>query len=399
LVDEYDAPVLNAIQEPKSIKNKRFIDQTRKVMRGFYTIIKAADAFTDFVFLTGISKFSRMGVFSSLNNINDISLDPEYAALMGYTQKELLDNFTPFVEKVAKKFGEKPEKMTERIADHYNGFSFDGETFVYNPFSTLGFFFKEKFKNFWVESGSTSFIREFFKDKKLTIEQFKDLPVSEDFVSAPGEIEKTSPEGFLYQSGYLSLRKRSDPGYVLDYPNFEVLSALSAFFLENIIGNEATLAMFNVVKHFRERNATGLVKEFKRMFSAITYSDCYQTEKHKFGESFYRPILQTFLHGAGISTRPEEHNNMGRADLVAAYNDQVIIFELKMAKNAASSKSAATKGMEQMRLRKYGNCYENPLLLSLAIDEKQRNIGAWIAENFDSQQLDEVEETKSGPCL
>jgi hypothetical protein len=383
LIDEYDAPVLAIAQKAKPFRDEQLLDQTRDVMRSFYSQIKASEKYIDFTFITGVSKFSRMGVFSSLNNINDISLSPDYAAFMGYTHEELEENFSPFIERVAEKFGVTQEEMLEQIRAHYNGFSFDGETLLYNPFSTLGFFSTMQFGNYWMESGSGSFIREFLKDKKLTVDQFRGMPVDEDFARVPGEIEKTSPEGFLYQAGYLTLRKRGEDDYRLDYPNFEVLSAISAFFLKNILteADENPYYTSKVRSCLNRRDVPSLVEEFDRMFASVSFLDYYQAVKNKLGENFYRAMIQVFLNGAGVMTRSEEHNNMGRADIVAAWGKNTLVIEMKAAADEASAARMAGEGMEQMKARGYGNRYAEPILLSLAIDSKKRGIGAWLSED------------------
>jgi hypothetical protein len=273
--------------------------------------------------------------------------------------------------------------MLEQIRAHYKGFSFDGETLVYNPFSTLGFFTTMEFDNYWVKSGSLSFIREFLKERKLTIDQFKGMGITKDFADAPGEIEKTSPAGFLYQTGYLTIRKDDDGEFNLDYPNFEVLSALSAFFLENAFPTfeEEQKSLRNVRVLLERRDLPGLVEEFNRMYASVSYLDYIQAERKEYGESFYRAMLHVFLNGAGIMTHPEEHNNRGRVDIVAVKGKRVLVIEMKMAPSGKAAEAAATGGMSQMRAREYGNRYLNPMLLSLAVDLENRRIGAWKAED------------------
>ena len=386
LIAEYDSPVLNVVTQPAINRDERLIAQTRDLMRAFYAQIKASEANLYFTFITGISKFSRMGVFSSLNNICDISLEPEYAAFMGITHGELTANFALFIARAAEKFGVDPEEMTEHIRAYYNGFSFDGETLVYNPFSTLGFFSRLKFDNFWMESGSASFIREFLRDKRLTVDQFRGVPVDRFFAGVPGEIEKTSPEGFLYQSGYLTLRKGQGEGFTLDYPNFEVSSAMSRFFIDNFYPSEAEAsgAVLNVVNRFDAGDVPGLVDAFSRMYAAVDYSDYLEAERKKLGESCYRSVLLSFLCGAGITARAEEHGNLGRTDIVAERKGKALIIEMKFASGPEAAEAAALAGMEQIRVREYGNRYPDRLRLSLAIDEKRRNIGAWLAESADA---------------
>ncbi|MDR1111267.1 MAG: AAA family ATPase, partial [Deltaproteobacteria bacterium] len=156
LVDEYDAPVIKIVQNPGLSKIKDLLKDTRTVMSNFYGKIKDEDANLDFVFITGVTKFSRMGVFSALNNLTDISLLPEFAALAGFTQEELERDFKPFVRRTADALNLGEDVLLDKIRDYYDGFSFDGETRLYNPFSTMSFFRDMEFNNYWMESGSNT---------------------------------------------------------------------------------------------------------------------------------------------------------------------------------------------------------------------------------------------------
>jgi hypothetical protein len=391
LVDEYDAPVLDALGKAD------LLAETREVMRDFYRQIKVAGASLHFTFITGISKFSRMGVFSSLNNIMDISLDSEYGAFMGYTQEELEANFGPHIEAAARALGMGEGELLDAVRERYDGFSFDGETRLYNPFSTLAFFSHKSFRNYWMESGANSFIRDFLRDKKLSVEELRGKKVSLDFASAPGEIETTTPEGFLYQAGYLSLRRAGD-GFALDFPNFEVLSAMSALYVRDFFptDSEAMTAAMRLLEHLEGMNAEGLVEEFNRLFAGISYTDHGEAERRGLGESFYRGLLQSFLLGAGVRVQSERHNNLGRMDLAAEYKGRTVIIELKTAGDEASAGDAAEEGLRQIRERDYGNAFAPPvLLLSLAVDAEKRRIRAFRFEQ--RRPGPEPEEEDCGP--
>jgi hypothetical protein len=230
-----------------------------------------------FVFITGVTKFSRMGVFSALNNLVDISLSPEFASFVGFTHAEISDYFNPFIKETAAALQMSEPELLKGLQDYYDGFSFDGLTRLYNPFSTLNFFQDKKFKSFWMESGSNALIREMLKDKGLMVEQFRGLKVGEDFAAAPGEIEKTPSEGFLYQAGYLTLRKdlESRSSYYLDYPNFEVLSSMSRLFIDMVFDSELEAYGFTseLKKHVEKGDVTEILNQFMRLYATITYDD------------------------------------------------------------------------------------------------------------------------------
>ncbi|MDR0620936.1 MAG: AAA family ATPase, partial [Deltaproteobacteria bacterium] len=263
LIDEYDAPVIKVIQDPGLSKIGGLLEDTRTVVSNFYSKIKDLDEDLDFVFITGVTKFSRMGVFSALNNLKDISLLPGLASFVGFTQEELENNFRPFIRQTAEKFQLSEPELLAKIQEYYNGFSFDGKMRLYNPQSMLNFFKDMEFDNYWMKSGSKTLIREMMKDKNLMVELFSGLQVTRDFVNEPGEIDNTSPEGFLYQAGYLTLRKDPDfeSSYFLDYPNFEVRSSMSKLFMDIVFRSErnADDASRKLKEHFDAGDVAGFV--------------------------------------------------------------------------------------------------------------------------------------------
>jgi hypothetical protein len=335
-------------------------------MGGFYAQIKVASKYIHFAFLTGVSKFCQTSVFScSLNNLVDISLYPEFAGMFGFTKEEFTAYFKPYLEGLSKKTGIAEAELPEKIEGYYNGFSFDGETRVYNPFSTLSLFSLGSFKNYWMESGSTTFIRNFLRDKNLTTDKFRNFPVERAFLRSPGEIESTSPQGFLYQAGYLTLRKHEGE-YSLDYPNREVESAMSSYCIQNAINNDrlASELVYAVRKAIGKQDAVDMVNVFNRLFFAVAHED----HRRNRNESFYRATLHTFLLGASVEVRVEEPNNQGRTDIVARYNGKIVVIEMKYAKNAAGAVRKADEAMDQILENRYGNAYANPLLLALAVN-------------------------------
>ncbi|SHF35666.1 Predicted AAA-ATPase, partial [Marinitoga hydrogenitolerans DSM 16785] len=162
LIDEYESPIL------EHINDKKKAEDFRAFLREFYKKVKTKDEYIKFVFITGITKFTKTGVFSALNNLNDISLDTDYSQMFGYTQNELEEYFKDYIKETAKRFDITKEELLKEMKKYYNGFSFDGEHYVYNPFSILKFFQKKKFQNYWFESGSPSFLSKYIEDKKIT---------------------------------------------------------------------------------------------------------------------------------------------------------------------------------------------------------------------------------------
>jgi hypothetical protein len=382
LIDEYDKPILDSLFDAAKV------NATREILRDFYTRIKAVDKYLRFIFMTGISKFSKMGVFSALNNLEDISMDESYATMLGYTEEELLSNFDGYIDDMAAALGEKREEMLTRIRDYYDGFSFDGKNMLYNPFSTLNFFRKRKFLNYWFETGTPSYLARYMKDRKLTVEEFRNMDVSLNFASTPGEMENATAANFLYQSGYLSLRPGVADDYSLDYPNFEVLSSMSRLLTENILGDqgEAEDSRRSFRKYLMDKDVPGVVAEFNRLFEAIPYDDytgaAQKTIKaHRLamnaGEWLYRSTLFSFLCGMGLDVEAETHSSRGRSDLRVKFMDYTWIFELKVRRGEEETKKAADEALEQIIKKGYANRYPRAVLLGVAIDDTRRSITAY----------------------
>ena len=215
LIDEYDKPILDNLSEANAM---------REVMRSFYTVLKGCDEYLRFVFITGISKFSKMGVFSAMNNLLDISMLEKYGDITGYTQSELENYFSEWIKST--------NADLSKLKDYYDGFSFDGKIRLYNPFSMLSFFATGELNNYWYESGSPSFIVNWMKDHQiLDPEEYRHIKVTNDFISSQ-EIEQADAPSFLYQSGYLTIEKKEGQLLTLDYPNKEVLNSISSMYLK-----------------------------------------------------------------------------------------------------------------------------------------------------------------------
>ncbi|MDR3171719.1 MAG: AAA family ATPase [Treponema sp.] len=219
LIDEYDRPMLNHLGNPETAK------AIRAIMREFYIVVKDTEPYLKFVLLTGITK---AGIFSTLNHLDELTTQEAYSSMLGYTAEELERYFAEHLETGAAKLGCSRTELIERIRDYYDGFSFDGEHFVYNPFSILNFFKEYKLKNYWISSGLPSSLADYAKSHNLKPEDYINTYIKDGELSAY-EIEQAPPRSFLAQSGYLTF-KANDPylGYLLDYPNREVRESFSA---------------------------------------------------------------------------------------------------------------------------------------------------------------------------
>ena len=230
LIDEYDKPILDKIGDPESA------EAMRMALRSFYTVIKGCDAYLRFVMLTGISKFTKTGVFSAMNNLNDISMNRRYGDIVGYTQEELERDFSGWLDCAAEEMGTARTALLERMKAYYDGFCFDGRTRLYNPFSILRFFSESRFANYWYGSGSPTFIVEYMKGHAIQDPaEYEHMEVAPDFAESQ-EIERARPESFLYQAGYLTIERLEERSLILNYPNQEVRDALGRMYLQYVYG-------------------------------------------------------------------------------------------------------------------------------------------------------------------
>lgn len=222
LIDEYDKPIIDNIDDPETARGNR------KVLKEFYGVLKSADRFIKFVLITGVSRFARVSVFSDLNNLDDITLDSGYSTLMGYTEDELRTFFKGRIEELGKEWGG-GDQLINGIRDWYNGYSWDGTHFVYNPFSVLNFFQKKKVGGYWFATGTPTFLVKLLREKGWDARQYEEIPVGE-YIFETYDIENLETISLLFQTGYLTVKSRTNPSpssgkaveYILTYPNKEV---------------------------------------------------------------------------------------------------------------------------------------------------------------------------------
>jgi hypothetical protein len=380
LIDEYDKPYIDYIDDPDEA------EKIRDVLANLYVQVKANDEYTRFVLLTGISKFARMGGFSKLNNLTDISMHEDYAALCGITREELLANFPGHITATAESMQITEEELVARMEDFYDSFSFIGTVRLYNPYSTLRFFEDKHFDNYWFDSGTSTMIAQYLKNKNLTVEQFRNLPVSDDFVRNPGEMDSTSPEGFLYQSGFLTLRESTINDYNFDYPNKEVLNAMSRLLSRKFLQTHYDDLSNLVYIHLSNRNIQGLVRDLNALLSSIPYDDYTKALAQKIEiqgftfpaeEWLYRSTIFTFMRGCGLVVQAEMHTNRGRADLVLNYRGNIFIIELKVAYEGENPQTKAAEAYAQIFEKNYDKPFQNPVCIGLAVDDEKRQITAY----------------------
>ncbi|GAB4497018.1 MAG: ATP-binding protein [Anaerolineales bacterium] len=370
LVDEYDKPMLDQIE------NAGVATAIRDALKSFYTIIKGMDAYVRFVLLTGVSKFSRVGVFSGLNNLNDLTMDNAYATLLGVTQNELETYFAEYLQAFADTHQIAPAELRQQIRLWYNGFCFSSrcET-VYNPFSLLLLFQKQKFQNYWFESGTPTFLLKLLKDRHYDLQTLQELEIPE-LAFSTYEIESLEIVPLLVQSGYLTIQGY-DPAsrrYRLGYPNYEVEHAFLAYLLGTYGAIEkatATNLLGHLVTALQAANWTRFFTVLNSLLASISY------ELHISQERYYQSIFYLIFKLIGLEIHAEVRTNQGRIDAVIQTAQAVYIFEFKLDDSAQAA-------LDQIHSRAYFAPYlaaTKPIhLLGIRFDVAHGSITEWLAQ-------------------
>ena len=349
LIDEYDKPILDNIGNLEKAK------EMRMTLHSFYTVLKSCDKYLRFVMLTGISKFSKMGVFSALNNLRDISMSRQYGDIAGYTQEELERDFSGWIDDSALKMGMVRRDLLQRMRDYYDGFCFDGKVRLYNPFSILNFFSEQEFSNYWYESGSPSFIVAYMRQHGVNEpETYRHIRVTADFVGSQ-EIERARPESFLYQSGYLTVESKEEQQLTLDYPNREVLNSISRMYLENVYRVEDYAPIgTDLWRALKTGDITEAVRLYNTALAGIPYEDFKRQE-----EALYKAVFIALLRGAGVEVFGEVQTSRGRPDVLVLFKNRIVVLEFKLARRESEIHRLRREGLNQIEESGYTAPFDN----------------------------------------
>jgi len=360
LIDEYDYPIL------KTLDNQKKAEEIRDSLQSFFSAIKDLDKYVAFTFITGVSAFAKAGLFSGPNNLKIITLDERWATICGYTDQEVDHYFTPYMQAWADKQNVAYEELCLRIKDWYNGYRFEaGVTAVYNPFSFMNALDMQKCENFWLQTGTPSFLVKEMKKNYRTIEyemlHLKSFFADEDFLGI-FEISLTPLISLLFQSGYLTIIRfdETKKKYLLDYPNYEVRTAMEQYFLSVFIQMDYAQAKdfaLDVWAAFQEKNIAEIVSLIKLAFVRVPY------QIHVPDEKFYHGLLHVLLGAAGLKIYSEHMTSHARIDMVVELPSVNYVIELKF-------NQSAEKALEQIENRKYYDAlrYQNKPILLLGLN-------------------------------
>ncbi|MFN8492439.1 MAG: AAA family ATPase [Caldilineaceae bacterium] len=370
LIDEYDKPILDNIEHLATAQ------AIRDTLRSFYTILKAMDRYIRFIFITGISKFSKVGVFSTMNNLTDLTMHPGYATLLGITEEELAHYFADHIAGFAARTQQTVEDLQQQIRTWYDGFCFVEDcSKVYNPFSTLQLLVQQRFANYWFETGTPTFLIKLLKEQQYDVALLDDLRAREVGFSTY-EIESLSIVPLLFQTGYLTI-KAFEPQrriYTLAYPNQEVEEAFVTYLLGEFNERERSLNeayLWRMIDALEAQNLDAFFELLQTFFANVPYNIHLKHEK------YYQSLFYLIFKLIGLRIDAEVHTNQGRIDAVIETVDRIFLFEFKLDKSA-------TEALQQIRTQEYFRKYQGrgkPMtLIGANFDSAQRKVSEWLTE-------------------
>ncbi len=361
LIDEYDKPILD------NITHSEIAREMREALRSFYSVLKDSDAHIKFVFITGVSKFSKLSLFSGLNNLNDITVDAEYSAICGYTDRDVDTIFATEIKALNR----------EKIRHWYNGYNWTGEA-VYNPYDLLLLFQKRVFKSHWFETGSPTFLIELLARKNWFTPDLMRREANEAILSS-FDVEHMAPEAVLWQAGYLTFHevKQSRSGtwtYILGYPNREVEMALNDSILP-LYGPEAQpafVARNRLEAALEAHDLEALQQSVFALFASIPY-EWYRRNPIAEFEGHYASVFYSQLAALGLDAQPEDITNHGRIDLSLKLDNRVYLFEFKVIEGSSTGQA-----LQQLIDKGYAEKYRAPgieiTLIGIEFSRESRNI-------------------------
>ncbi len=345
LVDEYDKPILDNISELSIAK------ELRDGLKNLYSVLKSQDANLQFVFMTGVTKFSKVSLFSGVNQLKDITLSKFYSSICGYTDNDLQEHFSEYLA------GSDPEEVKR----WYNGYSWTGLESVYNPYDILLFLSEEKvFRNYWFETGNPTFLMELFKKNQYYLPNLEKIQVTEDVLDS-FDVETIIPITLLFQSGYLTIVNThidfNQLIYTLKIPNMEVRQALYNKFIFAYTGLLENRLDFQL--HLRKELSSGdvpsLIDTIKRLFAGIPWRNFTNNNLAEY-EGYYASVLFAFFASLLVKVIPEDSNNHGQADITIILSHHIYVMEIKVVDNLPEGNNVA---LEQIIQRKYAEKYKN----------------------------------------
>ena len=361
LIDEYDKPILDNIGK----EDQTASIQARDILKNFYSAIKASDEYLKLVFITGVSKFSKLNLFSGLNNLEDITIDERYATITGYTQADLEREFAEYLDGVD----------LQTVKKWYNGYNYFGEP-VYNPFDILLFFSKNcEFRNFWWETGNPSFLIEKLKEGNYFLPNLENIEVGEETLNA-FDVEYIDLVALLWQTGYLTFDKKvqvlDDVSYKLKVPNLEIQKSLNALFFNYLtdVRQGSVTGKLNTTRAMLASDMEAFKNCLHSMFAAIPYNNFIQNNIAQY-EGYYASVMYAYMCSLGFLVKTEDYTSKGRIDMTLIGPGQIFILEFKV---DAPEEAALQQIEEKKYYEKYQSEGKKIILVGIHFSSEERNI-------------------------
>lgn len=375
LIDEYDAPLLDVAHEDDNLKD------LRNIMRNFYSPLKDCDPYLRFVFLTGITKFSQLSIFSELNNITNISMNREYSGICGITKEELLTQMSDDIDELAKSLGSTRETAIEELKTNYDGYHFSAQSSdIFNPFSLLNCFANQDFGSYWFASGTPTYLINMMRKFHVLPATLGKMYAKSSAFDAPTE-NMTAITPLLYQSGYLTIKDydKTSKLYTLDLPNKEIKVGLFESLLPNYLegmfaqNGDVTIAQMSVL--IRQNDMDGALQLLQTFLGTVPYCNVTNHEGH-----YQQMLFIIFSLLTGYVVDVEVHTPNGRVDIVMLTATRLYIIELKLNRDAQTA-------LQQINIKNYAQrfalCGKPIVKVGINFDSAQGNIEDWIIEEDD----------------
>jgi hypothetical protein len=343
LVDEYDKPILDNIDNPN------IAAEMREGLKNLYSVLKGQDANLQFVFMTGVTKFSKVSLFSGVNQLKDITISEAYSSICGYTETDLGESFGDHLEGVD----------FDQVRHWYNGYNWTGSETVYNPYDILLFISEGmKFRNYWFETGSPSFLLKLFQKEQYFLPNLEGIQVTEEILDS-FDVEQINPVTLLFQSGYLTIKDTftdiNQMVFCLGIPNMEVKIALNNQFINaysNLVNEKLGIQRL-IYTQLRSGDVEGLVSTIKRLFASIPWRNFTNNDLADF-EGYYASVIYAFLSSLDARVIPEDITNHGQSDLTVMVGVHIYVMEIKVIEGNQVQGNAA---LDQILQRNYAEKY------------------------------------------
>ena len=371
LIDEYDSPLQHSWKTPQH-------EACTAVYREVFAILKADDKYEKFVFITGITKFTQISLFSVLNNLSNISFEPDYAAICGITKEEVLRDFKPEINKLAEYEGWTFDEAVAQLTAYYDGYHFSRRNMVdvFNPFSLINALADSDLKNYWASSGATSMLPKFVDDLEIRLKDLDHSALLSTIIET-SDVTGGGSELFLYQSGYLTIKGYMNGTYLLGIPNFEVRQALNEIVLPTLAMRknnaiQSTQAFLNL--YLSVGNLPEAMKCLKALIADVPYSNKKLASMDM--EERYRLIMSTIFNAIGCRVEVEKMIATGRIDMVVETTQYIYVLELKLSDNGGVDAAA-----EQIRAKQYAEPFQadkrKAIAIAIELDDRGKGLVDW----------------------